>query len=495
MANFEITEQNKVNEQIDSALKLQYEGRLLEAQEIYLKILEKEPNFYAYHQMGVIAYDIQNYNMAVAYANLAMKSNPSSALPVITIGLVFLKQKQFDKAEICFRQSVLIEPNLAEAYQNLGVALDKQRKFTEALECYEKALSLKPENGMPLLNIGAIYSNSGDLKKADELYKQALPRTNYNIEVIYGVAGNLLSLSQYQELHEFIADIKDKQCLSEFHFAGLRIINAIAYAIENNYEMVERTIKEIDGLSSNEQRFPNYEGLITFFQYIDGLVKFRKENPDIFEKDSEAKLYVIGESHCLSPANTLVKLDGAQYSCVPKFIMGAQARYFSKPENNQYKAALEIVLNDVPENSKIIAMFGEIDCRLQNGILPYHKKIRKTDKQSIDATINEIIEGYVDYFISVTKNKKCEIIFYGVPASNITNGPLPIEDKELINHIIKSLNNKLSEETKHHNVRFIDTYNFTKSGSSDSASGDHHIDNYHLQPPILAQALTNTLKY
>jgi tetratricopeptide (TPR) repeat protein len=473
---------------VNDAIDLQDSGKLPEAQEMYLKILAIEPNnFAALHQMGLLANDVGNYDVAFAYASEAMKCNPNSALPINTLGLVFLNKMDFDKASICFKKCISIDPNLIHAYQNLGATLERQKKFAEALPYYQKALSANPKNGWVMNNMANIYQVLGEFEKAKELYIKALPLTNYNIDVIYGTAQTFCLLNQYNELHEFVKNIGDKQYLSEFQLAGLRITEAIIYLLENNYEMVECAIKKLDGLSSNEAPFPNYDGLIIYLKYLDKLVNFRKENPDLYLAMGK-KLFIIGESHCLSPANILVELNGFERNCASKFILGGQARHFAKPESNQYKSTLGFILNDIPENSTIMPIFGEIDCRINFGILPYHKKIGKTDKESLNCTINEIVSGYVDYFIQIAKVKKCDIIFCGIPAAHSDKWDFSDEDKDILNYIIETFNETLGDAVKRKNIAFIDVFNHTKA-SAGEASGKYHIDNNHLFPNVLAELL------
>ena len=80
---------------------------------------------------------------------------------------------------------------------------------------------------------------------------------------------------------------------------------------------------------------------------------------------------------------------------------GAKAFHFSTAENNNFKAITLHNLNRIPRNSDVFLSFGEIDCRLNEGIIVAQKKTNTKIKILIESTVN----GYVNWFLdSNTKN-------------------------------------------------------------------------------------------
>jgi tetratricopeptide (TPR) repeat protein len=80
-------------------------------------------------------------------------------------------------------------------------------------------------------------------------------------------------------------------------------------------------------------------------------------------KTTEQPLYVCGESHCLSPAWQTIELNGIKRTLIPVLVTGLKCWHL-RPESDFYpKANFWNAVKTIPPKSKVIFMFGEIDCR------------------------------------------------------------------------------------------------------------------------------------
>lgn len=117
-------EPNGIDALYGKAMILQNKGQIIEAQEIYRKITEIEPNYYfAYYNQG--------------YIKLVMES-------------------QFDSATYFFTKTVEIEPYYADAWYNLGLSEQTRGKNREAIKAYKEVLLIDKDYKKAQLEIDAI---------------------------------------------------------------------------------------------------------------------------------------------------------------------------------------------------------------------------------------------------------------------------------------------------------------------------------------------------
>ena len=87
-------------------------------------------------------------------------------------------------------------------------------------------------------------------------------------------------------------------------------------------------------------------------------------------------------------------------------------------------------------------MFGEIDCRLNEGILLHHKKTGK----ELRRVVNETAQSYLEYVIKVLGARDITPIFYGVPARAAQVNTSYSYDKINLSYIISEFNQILKRE-------------------------------------------------
>ena len=109
-------------------LALHQQGRLDEAERVYLDILRRHPN------------------QADAWYLLAAVASQT---------------KRYDKAVELFERAVALKPDNAEAHFNMGNALAALRRPESALRCFDRAIALKPDHVGALLNRGATLAAMG----------------------------------------------------------------------------------------------------------------------------------------------------------------------------------------------------------------------------------------------------------------------------------------------------------------------------------------------
>jgi tetratricopeptide (TPR) repeat protein len=158
-----------LNETFELAVKNHREDKTDIAQNLYIKILEIDPN----HS--------QTQN---------------------NLGVIFQGLRENQKAKDCFEKAIKINPNYAEAYYNIGIIFKRLGEIEKVKECYEKAIELNPNYASPHYNLGNIFQEVGDLQKAKECYKKTIEINPNYVDAHYNLGNIYYNLGMYQKARE-----------------------------------------------------------------------------------------------------------------------------------------------------------------------------------------------------------------------------------------------------------------------------------------------------
>jgi tetratricopeptide (TPR) repeat protein len=163
------------SEALAAAVEHHQAGRLETAEQLYRQILAVEPNNAdALNRLGVIAYQVDKYELAANYIHCAIEINGSEPSYHCNLGIVFLSQHRLDEAVDCFRRTLELDPNHALAHYNLGVTFQTQGKLTEAIACFQRALKLNPFDSEVNNNLGTALRLQGSLNEAIFYFRRSL---------------------------------------------------------------------------------------------------------------------------------------------------------------------------------------------------------------------------------------------------------------------------------------------------------------------------------
>src|SRR5947209_3479175 len=98
----------------DWAWKYLHAGQWQQAEQLYLQILQADPNNVdAWHFLGLIAGQTGRDAQAVEYLRTALRLKPDFAAAHLNLGNVFMSQKQLPEAVTCYRQAVAAKVDFA----------------------------------------------------------------------------------------------------------------------------------------------------------------------------------------------------------------------------------------------------------------------------------------------------------------------------------------------------------------------------------------------
>ena len=121
---------------------------------------------------------------------------------------------------------------------------------------------------------------------------------------------------------------------------------------------------------------------------------------------------------------------------------------------------------------------GEIDCRLDTGIIKHKTKF---PRKTLEEIIINTVEKYVAYILEINSRCHHNIIFQGIPCPNIDTEACSDKKLEQLIMVIKIMNLQLEATLLEKGFRFLDVYKLTDRGDGFSNS-IWHIDNIHLSP-------------
>ena len=106
-----------------------------EAIEIYLRVLQLEPDYAAAHiNVGTLFYNRRDFVGAEKHYRLAVKSDPRYALAYFDLGNVLDETERIQDAIDAYRTAIQLAPTYADAHYNLALAYERQRQPRRALE-------------------------------------------------------------------------------------------------------------------------------------------------------------------------------------------------------------------------------------------------------------------------------------------------------------------------------------------------------------------------
>jgi predicted O-linked N-acetylglucosamine transferase (SPINDLY family) len=154
---------------------LHQKGNLIAAEELYAKILNKQPlHFDALHLSGLIAAQNNKLDLALQFILNAISLNPRNASAHCNLGNVYLNLTRFELAVESYTKAISLKPNYEEAIYSRGLAYQKLNKLDLAKQDYEHSLTINPKHIGTLTNLGNVYQLQKKYDEAINFYQKSI---------------------------------------------------------------------------------------------------------------------------------------------------------------------------------------------------------------------------------------------------------------------------------------------------------------------------------
>ncbi len=164
-----------VRQTLDLALGHFQKGQLQQAEQLFIQILQADPNQVdALHLLGIIAGQTGRDYLAINYLNAALRLKPDLAGAHNNLGNVFTAQGKLPEAVASYERALRFRPHYFEAHYNLGNALRVQGRLTEAMASLQRALHLRPDHAGVHNSLGIALQGLGELGEAVASYQHAV---------------------------------------------------------------------------------------------------------------------------------------------------------------------------------------------------------------------------------------------------------------------------------------------------------------------------------
>jgi Tfp pilus assembly protein PilF len=156
-------------------VRLHQAGRLDEAERIYRRVLEAQPDhFDSVHLLGVIDLQRGYHAEAIRKIDAALALNPALVEAYNNRGNTLLRMRRFDEALASYDKATALRPDYAEAFNNRGAAAQELNRLDEALASFDKAIALNPGYANAHNNRGNVLMELRRLDEAVASYDQAI---------------------------------------------------------------------------------------------------------------------------------------------------------------------------------------------------------------------------------------------------------------------------------------------------------------------------------
>ena len=189
----------------NEAKKLHINGKIKDAQVIYLKLLKtNSKNSNLLYLLGTTYVQLKNFHKGKEYLNLSININNIFPQSYNSRGVIFAEEGNYLNAIKDYDKALSLRKDYFDANLNKAVALKNISKFSEAIKYLEICIKLKPSDYKIYNNLGNVFK---DLKKYDlarKNYTEAI-KLNSNFAEAYSNRGELLQL-YFDEFENAIQD-------------------------------------------------------------------------------------------------------------------------------------------------------------------------------------------------------------------------------------------------------------------------------------------------
>ena len=461
--------------------------RLDEAEASYDQAIALKPDYAeAFSNLGIVLKELGRLDEAEASYAQAIALKPNYAVTHNNLGIVLKELGRLDEALISLRCAITLNPNNAEANYNLGNTLKELGKLDEAEASYKQAIILKPNYSMAYLNLGSTLKDLGRLDEAETVLRQAIAIKPNDPSAIH----NLSTVQSYMNNLEEEIDSLQNILQIDFDDYGLRAgVNlAICNFLKDDFADSKKFL--LDASQIEDKISLKFENEKVYRRYLLNILSWHEEKYfNVSNQKTDRNLYVIGESHSLVSHQLHIQSSGSNVLCRAKLIKGCKQWHLGNSFKNQYKNKFETIFSSLPKFSEVLLTIGEIDCRLDSGIIKHKNKFPEIKLEEIILTT---VENYLTYIVKNNSDCQHNIIIQGVPCPNINKENFPEKDVSKLIEVISIFNFELQTKSKEKGFRFLDVHKLTDRG--DGFSNDlWHIDRTHLSPDGFLEAWSRYL--
>jgi tetratricopeptide (TPR) repeat protein len=164
-----------VPQAVQQALELQRQGRLAQAEKLYVEVLGLRPDYFeALHMLGLIKLNSGDPAGALHLMLGALKARPKSPEVLLNYSAVLNALGRQAEALAALDLVLSVKRRSVEAHNNRGAILEQLGRDEEALQCMDRALAIKSDHAEALYNRGSLLRKLGRHEEAIKSFDRVL---------------------------------------------------------------------------------------------------------------------------------------------------------------------------------------------------------------------------------------------------------------------------------------------------------------------------------
>lgn len=235
---------------IHDAITHHQQGRLPEAESIYLQLLQAQPkDIDALHYLGVLRMRQGRRNDAIELLKRSLSIKPQNPDAWNNLGNILLAGNDEKGAELAYSAATQQRPEFAEAWYNLGNLFRRARKRDEAVRCYRRVLELNPKFAGAYENIAMLLLRIGRPDLTADVYQRWLAVEPDNPIARHMAAAFSNANTPQRADDAYVAKIFDRfadnfdEALGNLHYAAPGLLTA---ALTDVISFAERRLVILD---------------------------------------------------------------------------------------------------------------------------------------------------------------------------------------------------------------------------------------------------------
>ncbi|MCC3573324.1 MAG: tetratricopeptide repeat protein [Microcoleus sp. PH2017_40_RAT_O_B] len=242
-----------------------------------------------HYSLGKVFAKKGEWDKAISSYRQALDLTSDSAEIYQSLGDALVKKSELDEAVIIYQKAIEIQPSLWEVHHNLGDVLQVQGRLDEAVAAYRRAIAFNPDFSWSHNNLGDVLIKQEMWEEAAQAYKSAIGLNPGFHWSHYNLADALVQLERWEEAiatYRCAINLKsDLPCVQEKLADALKnhsplsakeAISCYSQAIEENPDNIKVYHKALEvnpkdpklylGLGNALARQDNRDGAIVFYQ-------------------------------------------------------------------------------------------------------------------------------------------------------------------------------------------------------------------------------------
>ncbi len=140
------------------------------------------------NNLGVAYMNQQNFNRAEQLFSASVEKDPTLLIAQLNQGIALLNSQQLPQASAVLRKVIAQDPKNTAAWYNLGLVARKNGNTAETIEDFKQAVAIDPNNADTHYLLGSGYQQNKDFKDAIVQYQAALQLNPLHASAEFGLA-------------------------------------------------------------------------------------------------------------------------------------------------------------------------------------------------------------------------------------------------------------------------------------------------------------------